>query len=87
MSNFIPNETKIIIPRDPPLITKPLKTLLNRKNRRFKNYKIHEYKAEDIARVDGFHIECQKAVETDKSSYLTNLGNKLNNPSTSQKSY
>ena len=49
MSNFIPNETKRIVPRDPPWITKPLKTLL-RKNRLFKNYKIHGYKAEDKAR-------------------------------------
>ena len=87
MSNFIPNETKRIVPRDPPWITKPLKTLLNRKNRLYKNYKRHGYKAEDKARLDGFRIECQKAVETAKSSYLTNLGNKLNNSNTSQKSY
>ena len=32
-------------------------------------------------------IECQKAVETAKSSYLTNMGNKVNNPGTSQISY
>ena len=47
MSNFIPNETKIIIPRDPPWLTKPLKTMLNRKNRLFKIYKRHGYKLED----------------------------------------
>ena len=40
MSNFIPNETKIFVPRDPPWITKPLKTMLNRKNRIFNNYKV-----------------------------------------------
>ena len=38
MSNLIPNETKRFVPRDPPWITKPLKTMLNRKNRLFKNY-------------------------------------------------
>ena len=68
MSNFIPNETKRIVPRDPPWITKPLKTLLNTKNRLFKNYKRHGYKAEDKDRLDGFRIECQKAVETAKLS-------------------
>ena len=36
MSNFIPNETKRFVPRDPPWITKPLKTMLNRKNRLLK---------------------------------------------------
>ena len=30
---------------------------------------------------------CQKAVESAKLSYLTNLGNKVNDPSTTQKSY
>ena len=87
MSNFIPNEIKRFVPRDPPWITKSLKTLLNKKNRLFKNYKSHGYKAEDKTRLDAFRIECQKAVETAKISYLTNLGNKVNNPNTSQKSY
>ena len=44
MPNLIPNEIKKFVPRDPPWITKPLKTMLNRKNRLFKNYKKHRYK-------------------------------------------
>ena len=80
MSNFIPNETKRFVPRDSPWITKPLKTMLNRKNRLFKNYKKHGYKAEDKVRLDVFRTECQQAVETSKFSYLMNLGNKANNP-------
>ena len=87
MSNFIPNETKRFIPRNPPWINKPLKTMLNRKNRLFNNYKRHGYNAQDKIRRDAFRIECQQAVETAKLSYLTNLGNKVNNPGTSQKSY
>ena len=46
MSNFIPSETKRFVPSDPPWITNPLKTLLNKKNRLFKNYKKHGYKEE-----------------------------------------
>ena len=87
MSNCIPNETKRFIPRDPPWITKSLKTMLNRKNRLFKNYKKHRYKEEDKVRLDSFRIECYKAVETAKSSYLKNMGNKPNEPGISQKSY
>ena len=87
MSNFIPNETKRFVPRDPPWITKPLKTMLNRKNRLYKNYKKHGYKAEDKVRLDVFRTECQQAVETSKPSYLMNLGNNANNPNTSQKSF
>ena len=87
MSNFIPNETKRFVRRDPPWITKPLKTMLNRKNRLFKNYKKHGYKAEDKVRLDVLRTECQQAVETSESSYLMNLGNKANNLNTSQKSF
>ena len=61
--------------------------MLDRKNRLFKNYEKHRYKEEDKVRLEVFRIECQKAVETAKLSYLTNMGNKVNNPGTSQKSY
>ena len=87
MSNFIPNDTKRIVPRDPPWITKPIKTLLNKKNRLFKNYKKHDYKIEDKDRLGTFRLEWQQAVGTAKISYLENLGNKVNDPSTTQKSY
>ena len=78
---------KRFLPRDPPWITKSLKTMLNRKNRLFKNYKSQRYKEEDKVRLEVFRIECQKAVETAKSSYITNMGNKVNDPGTYQKSY
>ena len=87
MSNFIPNVIKRFVPRDPPWITKPIKTLLNKKNRLFKNYKKHGYKREDRDRPDTFRMECRQAVEFAKLTYLKNLGNKVNNPGTSQKSY
>ena len=87
MANFIPNEIKRIVPRDPPWITKPLKTMLNRKNRLFKNYKRHGYTPVDKVKLDNFRKECQEAVENTKLTYLTNMGNKLNNPNTSQKAY
>ena len=87
MSNFIPNDVKRFVHRDPPWIDKHLKTMLNRKNRLYKNYKKHGFKAEDKLRLDAFREECKEAVENKKVSYLTNLGNKLNDPNTSCKSY
>ena len=83
MTNFIPNEIKIIVPRYPPCITKPLKTMFNRKNKLFKTYTNHGYKPEENFRLDNFRKECQEAVEIAKLNYLTNTGNKLNNPNTS----
>ena len=61
--------------------------MLNRKNRLFINYKRHGYKLEDKVGLDNFRKKCQEAVETAKLTYLTNMGEKLNNPNTSQKSY
>ena len=58
MSNFIPNGIKKFVPRDPPWISKPLKTMLNRKNRFFKNYKKHGYKTFDKVRLEEFRHEC-----------------------------
>ena len=37
--------------------------------------------------LDTFRMECQEAVGTAKMTYLKNLGNKVNGPSTTQKSY
>ena len=61
--------------------------MLKRKNRFFKSYKKNGYKTEDKARLESFRRECHEAVEAAKQSYLQNLGNKVNDPNTSQKSY
>ena len=45
MSNFIPNETKRFVPRDPPWITK---------NKHFNNCKKNGYKPEDKVRLESF---------------------------------
>ena len=59
MSNYIPNKTKRFVPCDLPWITKPIKTMLNRKNGLFKNYKKHRYKYEDKVRLNPFRTEFQ----------------------------
>ena len=87
MSNFIPNEVKRFVHRDPPWIDKNLKAMLNKKNRFYKNFKKHGYKYEDKLRLDNFREECKEAVENKKVNYFTNLGYKLNDPNTSCKSY
>ena len=69
MANFIPNEIKRFVSRDPPWITKSLKTMLKRKNRLFKNYKKHGYKEDDRIRLKVFRIECQEAVESAKLTW------------------
>ena len=87
MSNFIPNEIIKVTPKDPPWITKPLKTLLNRQCRLYKNYKKHGYKPEDKIRVDNFNAECMVAISKAKETYLDNIGDQLADPNTTQKTY
>ena len=87
MTNFVPSETKRFVPRNPPWITRSLKNMLNRKNRLYKNYKKHRYKDDDKVMLDIFRCECHQAVGDAKTSYLADLGNKVNDPNTSQKSY
>ena len=84
VTNFVPNEIKTNVPRDPPWIPKHVNTMLNRTNKLFKHYKRHGYKPEDKVRLHSFRKESQEAVKVAKSNYLTNMGNKLNNPNTSQ---
>ena len=87
MSNFIPNEIKKISSRDPPWLDKPLKTLLRKKNRLYKNYKKHGYREEDKIRLDIFRNECKLKVNESRANYLQKLGMEANNPDTSKKTY
>jgi len=87
ISSFIPNEIKKIIPREPPWITKPLRTMLSKQHRLYKNYKRHGFKPEDKLRVDAFREECRIAVETSKENHIKYLGSKLANNLTSKKTY
>ena len=58
MTNFIPNETITVKPRNPPWITKPIKTMLNKQSRLFKHFKKHGYKTDDKYRLDSYREEC-----------------------------
>ena len=87
MSNFIPNEIKRMVPRNAPWITGALKTMLKKKNRLYKNYKKHGYREEDKIRLEAFREECKEAVNTSKAAYVKKLGDKVHDPSTSQKCY
>ena len=87
MEAFIPNDIKKITPRDPPWITNHIRASLNKKNRLYTNFKRHRFKTDDKDRLGAFRTECHKAVEMAKLSYMSNLGNILDNLNTPQKSY
>ena len=53
----------------------------------FKNFKRHGHRNEDKFRVENFRNECNLAVQAAKDKYLEDLGRKLNDPRTNQKSH
>ena len=87
MSNFIPNEIIRVKPRDPPWITKSIKTMLNRQNRMFRNYKKHGYLDDDKRRLDEFRVEIKAIIKTVKEGYLKKIGSDLADPHVGQKCY
>ena len=87
MSNFISNEVKTVNPREPEWMNTNIKTLSRRKNKVFKRYKKNGYKNEDKVVVDRLRNECQEAIVNAKENYFKNLGSKLADPTTGQKSY
>ena len=87
MSNFIPNEDKTVCPREPEWFNSKIKILLRNQGKVFKRYKNNGYKNEDKFVVDRLRNECQEAIVNAKKKYLTDLGAKLADPTTGQKSY
>ena len=86
MEAFIPNDIKKITPPDPPWMTKHIKALLNKKNRLIKILKGMVTKLMTRMDLMLFALNVIKQWKL-KLSYMTNLGNILDNPNTPQKSY
>ena len=87
MTNFIPNETITVKPRNPPWITEPIKTMLNKQSRLFKNFKKHGYKTGDKYMLDSYREECKKAIYNSIEMYLKQVGINLADPKNSKKAY
>ena len=61
--------------------------IVSKKKQGFQRYKLNGYKIEEKALVDRLRTEYQEAVVNAKENYLKNLGSKLADPTTGQKSY
>ena len=87
MSNFVPNEVKTFYPQDPEWLSSDIKKLLRNQNKIYKRYKKNGYKNEDKVIVDRLRNECHEVVNNAKEKHLRDLGAKLADPTTGQKSY
>ena len=87
MSNFVPNKTIKIKPSEPEWMNGDIRKMLKKQNRIYKKFKNNGFKEEDKVNLEAIRKECAEAIEMSKEKYLLNLGNKLCDNRTGQKSY
>ena len=78
MSNFIPNETILVDDRDPPLITRKLKSMIQEKNLFYKKY-LKPNSQEKFQAFFQIQEGVRVAIEDSKKKYFGKLSNKLSN--------
>ena len=86
-TNFIPNKFITCDDRDPPWINDNIKNKIKWKNSMYKNYKRNSKKTEDYELFTKAVSEVSQLIEKSKNEYYYRLGTRLNDPSTSAKSY
>ena len=85
--NFIPHETKKCSHKDPPWMNKEIKSALRRKNRLYKKYISGGKKQEDEVNLRQNTDFVSNLIATTKDYYFSNLGKRLNDPTTDPKTY
>ena len=86
MSNFIPNETKLVDDRDPPWITRKLKSMIQEKNLFYKKC-LKSNNQETFQAFSQIQERVRLAIEDSKKTYYENLSNKLSNDKLNGKCY
>ena len=86
MSNFIPNETILVDDRDPPWITRKLKSMIQEKNLFYKKY-LKPNNQETFQAFSQIQERVRLAIEDSKKKYYEKLSNKLSNDKFNGKCY
>ena len=86
MSNFIPNETILVDDRDPPWITRKLKSMIQEKNLFYKKY-LKPNNQETFQAFSQIQERVRLAIEDSKKKYYEKLSNKLSNDKLNGKCY
>ena len=86
-SNFIPNQTKTIRPRQLPWITQAVKKFLRKKNHAYKTFVKNGRPEDKLEEMQNMISEGAKMIEDAKRNYLRKTGQTLANPGTSNKTY
>ena len=85
--NFIPHETIKCKSKDPPWLNKEIKNALRKKNRLYRKFISGGRTVHDQIQLNEITVTISDLITNSKNAYFTNLGKKLNDPSTSPKAY
>ena len=85
--NFVPHETITCKAKDPPWMTKVIKSSLRRKNRLYKKYISKGMTDFDKKNLDEQSVLCDSLITESKERYVSSLGRKLNDLFKSSKTY
>ena len=79
-SNFIPNNEKTFVPRDPPWLSNNCKTLYKKYHRKYTRFVKRGFRPDDKQQVDNLRNEYTLLVTKEKDLYLKKLGSEVSDP-------
>ena len=86
-SNFIPNKTITVRPRQAPWITQPIKNFIRKKNRAYKSFIRNGQPEDRLEAITNMIAHGSKLIEDAKGKYLTKIGRTLSDLETGKKLY
>ena len=86
-SNFIPNKIKTFRNSDPAGKNDDIKNKVKLKHKLYHRYLRNQRNNEDFAKLEDLRNEIDNLISKSKNEYYQNINTKLNDPSTSSKTY
>ena len=87
MKSFIPNKIVTINEQDAPWVTPKVKSVLRKNKRVYKRWVVRGRKPSERTLVNQTQCATNRTITNAKSKYLTNLGNKICDPTTGPKCF
>ena len=87
LSNFIPHETILCDDKDPPWFNSRIKSLLQDKNKIFKNYRKKKTNLQLLNKLNFLPERLNDLITISKNNYYERMANKLNNLQRNSKAY
>ena len=81
-SNFIPNKSITVMPRQAPWITQPIKNFIRKKKRAYKSFIRNGQPEDRLEAITNMIAHRSKLIEDAKEKYLTKIGRTLSDPET-----